>query len=86
MKSQYPEAILAIKDWITNQKLQPGARLPSATKLSEQLGFGRRTTEIACNVLIARGVLHRTGYKLVMGAHPPLLSDRRDCSSCFLFG
>lgn len=67
MKIQYAEAAKAIQNWITSQKLRHGERLPSARLLAEQIGFSQEATERACNVLIARGLLSRTGYKLAVG-------------------
>ena len=71
MKSQYPEAANAIQEWITKQQVPSGTHLPSSRILSEQIGFRRSTTEHACNLLIAKGVLLRTGYKLMVQAPKP---------------
>ena len=66
MKIQYHDAARAIQNWIAKQKLQPGERLPPARLLSEQIGFRQSTTELACNFLIVRRILNRTGYKLIL--------------------
>lgn len=66
MKSQYPEAVTAIQTWISNQKLLPGQKLPPARFLAEQINFSHEVTERACNILIARRLITRTGYKLVV--------------------
>ena len=64
MKSQYPEAVKAIQNWIEKSKLPIKNSLPSARLLGEQIGFSRTITGLACNVLISNGFLSRKGYKL----------------------
>ena len=67
MKSRYPTAALAIRQWISQQQLPAGASLPSIRFLAEQIGFKTSTTERAANLLIARDLLWRKGYKLIVG-------------------
>jgi len=57
MKSQYPGALKAVREWVARQKLGPGSGLPSVRRLSGQLGFTPKTMELACNFLISGGVL-----------------------------
>ena len=68
MKSRYPEAAQAILNWISDRKLVPGVRLPSARLLAGQVGFPRFIMDRACQDLITRGILIRKGYKLTVGA------------------
>ena len=68
MKSRYPEAAQAIRDWVTSRKLPSGAGLPSIRVLAETLGFKPTITERACQSLISGGFLWRKGYKLFVGA------------------
>lgn len=76
MKIQYPEAARVIQNWIMLQKLPAGAPLPPARSLADQFGFKLTTTERACNILISKGVISRTGYKLRVGgkdlSHSPI--------------
>ena len=71
MEIPYAKAAQAIRDWILAGKLPPKARLPSARVLARELGFTPCVTHRACTVLISNGVLHRTGYKLFVGAANP---------------
>ena len=68
MKSRYPEAAQAIRDWVTSRELLPGAGLPSMRVLAETLGFKPTIAERACHALIAGGFLWRKGNKLFVGA------------------
>ena len=76
MKSQYREAAAAIHSWMMKQGLRPGATLPSSRLLAAQLGFSPKISDRACQELISKGILVRTGYKLFAGAgnpsHPPV--------------
>ena len=68
MKSRYPEAAQAIREWVAGRQLPPGTSLPSIRVLAETLGFKPSITERACHSLIAGGFLWRKGYKLFVGA------------------
>ena len=72
MRSRSHAAVGVILNWVSRQNLPPGARLPSARLLAGQLGLGFTTAELACKVLISRGLLKRNGYKLLVGAGTPV--------------
>ena len=59
--------------------LKPGTRLPSSRKLAEQLGVARNTVVLACQQLVAEGLLTgrpRSGlYVAPRIAHVPATSD-----------
>ena len=70
---QYDEAASAIQNWITLHKVAPGGRIPSTRLLAKQIGFSKEATARACITLIGKGLLFRTGYKLILGktaSHP----------------
>ena len=71
MKNQYIEAARAIQAWMIKGEMRPGDPLPSSRSLAAQLGFTANITERACQDLISKRLLTRTGYKLFMGAGTP---------------
>ena len=72
MKSKHPQAVQAVRKWISDRNLRPGASLPSAPVLAHEIGFSRLTTTLACNMLISGGLLKRNGYKLSVGGEIPV--------------
>jgi len=74
MKSVYPEAVQAVKNWIAKEELGAGSMLPAARVLAEKLGFTPPTMELASHVLVSSGFLNRKGYKLFVGAENPTRS------------
>ena len=67
----YPQAVDAIMTLIEDRKLRPGTMLPSARLLTKQFECDRKTIHRACQDLISKGILVRTGYKLFVGAGNP---------------
>jgi|GEM_PF-852212 len=72
VKSKHPEAARAIRKWISERNLRPGASLPSGRFLAKEIGFSRVTAALACNNLISGGLLKRNGYKLLVGEGAPV--------------
>lgn len=62
--SKYPQAASTIRQWLSDQALPAGTRIPSGRKLAKQFGFNPATALRACQALVAGGVLIRDGYKL----------------------
>ena len=67
MKSKYPAAADAIRNWISREALKPGAILPPSPILAEKCGFTPATILRASQILISKGLLRRTGYRLSVG-------------------
>lgn len=71
MKSRSVEAVKALQNLISTRKLASGARLPSSRDIARQTGFPRYVMDRACQELINRGLLVRTGYMLRVGSITP---------------
>lgn len=65
------DASVALRRWFDVNKVEPGARLPSAAVLSEQLGLRYYALNRAMDRLISMGLVKREGYKLYRGPKEP---------------
>jgi DNA-binding LacI/PurR family transcriptional regulator len=77
MKSKYPAAVEAVRDWIGSENLKIGTILPSAGDLAARLGFTPATMLRACQILVSRSVLDREGYKLILRVGKPVVSESK---------
>ncbi|MDF3058978.1 MAG: hypothetical protein K0R17_3193 [Rariglobus sp.] len=70
------EAEKRLRDWIKNQKMKPGQRLPAGRGFARDLGVGYYALNRALGLLVAEGVIERDGYKHSLssvGSIEPLL-------------
>ena len=77
VKTQYPLAARALQDLIHRKQIRRGALLPATKVLAPELGFTPVVIQKACQVLVARGVLDRVGYKLIVRVDEPVRSLQR---------
>jgi len=64
-----------IEQAIIDQRLPPGARLPSCRDLAAQLGVARGTVRASYDMLVDRQVLHTRGAAGTFVHHLPVLSE-----------
>lgn len=65
------DACVALRRWLEESGVAPGARLPSAAMLSSQMKLGYYPLNRAIDRLISAGMIRREGYKLYRGSQAP---------------
>lgn len=63
LTSKREQAVLAVKKFIIDEKIEVGAEMPSAREISAAIGAAANTTRLAMEYLTNEGVLHSRGTR-----------------------
>jgi DNA-binding LacI/PurR family transcriptional regulator len=58
------DAIVTLRQWLTDSDFKPGERIPSERRLIRDLGLTHNAVNRAMSLLISEGLVQREGYKL----------------------